>query len=59
MSVSSTTTSNIICFQVIFTGITAKCLHVHNFGWIDCEEVGWHLTFSRNHGQTLKHARTL
>lgn len=43
--VSSTTTDNLINFQVIFIGATTKCLHVENVGWIECEQVGWHVKF--------------
>ena len=41
----SSTTGNVLPFQIVITITTTKCLPPLNVGWIACKKVGWHYTY--------------
>jgi hypothetical protein len=53
-SISSSTTGNLLQFQLIFTGTIDRCLPPQNIGRQECEDEGWHLTSTNNHWSNLQ-----
>jgi hypothetical protein len=52
--VSSSANGDLLPFQVFFTCTTSRCLPPQNVGRLQCEEEGWHLTYSANHWSNLE-----